>query len=244
MINTGYIRVFRSIIDKGWYKDSECVALWLHLLLKANHKGSEFMLGYKIVKLNPGQFVTGRKSLSFETGISESKIERILKLFENEQQIEQQTNSRNRIITILSWEKYQKSEQQVDSKWTASEQQVDTNNNDNNDNNEKNVILQFETFWNLYDNKTDRKKCFDKWNKLKEHEIEKILATVSDFKKHKPFPTYNHPNPLTYLNGQRWNDVLPSKQTLPVKEIRECDFFSRHEYETACKRAGIEPKPL
>ena len=102
----------------------------------------------------------------------------------------------------------------------------------------------FETFWNLYDNKTDRKKCFDKWNKLKEHEIEKILATVADFKKHKPFPTYNHPNPLTYLNGQRWNDVLPAKQTTPVKEIRECDFFSRHEYETACKRAGIEPKPL
>lgn len=140
MTNTGYIRIFRSIMDKGWYKDSECVALWLHLLLKANHKGAEFMHGFSIVKLKPGQFVTGRKALSLETGIGESKIERILKLFENEQQIEQQTNSRNRVITILSWDKYQKGEQQVNSRRTASEQPADTNNNDKNDNNEKNVI--------------------------------------------------------------------------------------------------------
>lgn len=140
MINTGYIRIFRAIMDKGWYKDSECVALWLHLLLKANHKGAEFMHGFSIVKLKPGQFVTGRKALSLETGISESKIERILKLFENEKQIEQQTNSRNRVITILSWDKYQKGEQQTNSRRTASEQQVNTNNNDNNDNNDKNDI--------------------------------------------------------------------------------------------------------
>lgn len=140
MINIGYIKVFRSIMDKGWYKDSECVALWLHLLLKANHKEAEFMLGYSIVKLLPGQLVTGRKSLSYETGISESKIERILKLFEIEQQIEQQTNSRNRIITILSWDAYQKSEQQVDSPRTASEQPVDTNNNNNKNNNDKKDI--------------------------------------------------------------------------------------------------------
>jgi hypothetical protein len=132
MNNTGFIKIFRSIMDKGWYKDSECVALWLHLLLKANHKGAEFMLGYSIVKLLPGQFVTGRKALSQETGIKESKIERILKLFEIEQQIEQQTNSRNRIITIVSWDCYQNSEQQVDSPRTASEQPVDTNKNNKN----------------------------------------------------------------------------------------------------------------
>jgi hypothetical protein len=101
------------------------------LLLKANHKEAEFMLGYSIIKLLPGQLVTGRKALSYETGISESKIERILKLFEIEQQIEQQTNSRNRIITILSWDAYQKSEQQMDSPRTASEQPVDTNNKNN-----------------------------------------------------------------------------------------------------------------
>lgn len=134
-------------MDKGWYKDSECVALWLHLLLKANHKGVEFMHGFSIVKLLPGQFVTGRKALSEETGIKESKIERILKMFEIEQQIEQQTNSRNRVITIVSWECYQKSEQQADSRRTAGGQQADTNKNEKNEKNDNRITAAATKFY-------------------------------------------------------------------------------------------------
>lgn len=137
---TGWIKLYRSIENKGWYRDSEYVHLWVHLLLKASHKGKEFMFNNEIVKLKPGQLITGRKALSVETSISESKIERILNLFENERQIEQQTNSRNRVITIVSWDAYQKSEQQMDSKRTASEQPVDTNKNDNNENNDKKIL--------------------------------------------------------------------------------------------------------
>jgi hypothetical protein len=135
---SGWIKIHRQLKEKAYYKDSEFIHLWLHLLLCANHANGEYLNGYEIIKLKKGQFVTGRKKLSLETGISESKIERILKVFESEQQIEQQTNSRSRVISILSWDKYQQTEQQVDSKWTANEQQVDTNNNDNNNKNDKN----------------------------------------------------------------------------------------------------------
>lgn len=126
----GWIKLHRQVKDKPYYKDSEFIHLWIHLLLCANHSDAEVLSGYDIVKLKKGQFITGRKKLSLETGISESKIERILKVFEIEQQIEQQTNSRNRVISIVSWDKYQESEQQMNSKWTASGQQVNTNNND------------------------------------------------------------------------------------------------------------------
>lgn len=144
---SGWIKLYRSIENKGWYRDSEYVHLWIHLLLKASHKGKEFMFNNEIVKLKPGQLITGRKALSVETSISESKIERILKLFENERQIEQQANSRNRVITIVSWDAYQKSEQQMDSKRTASEQPVDTNKNDNNEKNDK-KINEVVALWN------------------------------------------------------------------------------------------------
>jgi hypothetical protein len=136
---SGWIKIHRQLKDKAYYKDSEFIHLWLHLLLCANHANGEYLNGYEIIKLKKGQFVTGRKKLSFETGISESKIERILKVFESEQQIEQQTNSRNRVISILSWDKYQQTEQQTDSKRTTTEQQVDTNNNDNNNKNDKKI---------------------------------------------------------------------------------------------------------
>jgi len=110
---TGYIKIFRSLMNKGWYTYPDYLHLWVHLLLKANHRGKEFMFSGKNIKLTQGQFVTGRLALSRETGIEQSKIERILKFFEIEQQIEQQKSNKNRVITILSWDSYQNNEQQV-----------------------------------------------------------------------------------------------------------------------------------
>lgn len=115
----GYIKLYRSLSKKTWYKKSEYLHLWVHLLFKAAYSPKEVFQNGKIVKLNNGEFITGRKQLSLETGIKESTIERILNVFEIEQQIRQQTNSRNRVITILSWEQYQKSEQQTDNKRTT-----------------------------------------------------------------------------------------------------------------------------
>ena len=41
-------------------------------------------------------------------------MERILNCFESEQQIEQQNNSKFRIISICNWDKYQNNEQQIE----------------------------------------------------------------------------------------------------------------------------------
>jgi len=149
-MNNGWIKIHRKIREKGYYKDSHYVHLWFHILLKANHKNKEFLFNGKILNIKRGQFVTGRKELSFETGINESKVERILKLFESEQQIEQQMNSKNRVITILSYDKYQDDEQQMNNKRTASEQQVNTNNNVKNIKNEKkeDEILEIINYFN------------------------------------------------------------------------------------------------
>ena len=111
-------------MDKGYYTDSQAVHLWTHLLLKANHSTREFMWNGSIIKIDRGSFVTGRKKLSLETGINESKIFRLLKLFKSEQQIEQQANNRNTIITILNYDSFQAGEQQMNNQRTTSEQPV------------------------------------------------------------------------------------------------------------------------
>jgi hypothetical protein len=73
------------------------------------------MFNGKNIILKPGQFITGRKQLAEAIGMHESSVERILTFFEkSEQQIEQQKTSRNRLITILSWDEYQLTEQQVE----------------------------------------------------------------------------------------------------------------------------------
>jgi DNA-binding transcriptional regulator YhcF (GntR family) len=112
-LSWGYVKLYRSITKKAWYKKSEYVHLFCHLLLKASHSGFETWFNGISKILQPGQLVTGRKKLSEETGINEHKIDRILKTFESEQQIEQQKTNTSRLITILNWIVYQKSEQQI-----------------------------------------------------------------------------------------------------------------------------------
>lgn len=123
---TGYIKLYRSLKNKGYYTDSHYVHLWVHLLIRANHLGKEFLFNNELIKIKPGQFVTGREKLSFETGIKQWKIEKILKCFEKEGQIQQQSNSRNRMITILMWNKYQTDQQQTDSGATTKQQRADS----------------------------------------------------------------------------------------------------------------------
>ena len=142
----GWVKLHRKLMDKGYYKKSEIVHLWVHILLKANHKPNEFYWNKENIKVGRGQFITGRKALSEETGINESSIERILKMLENEQQIEQQKTTKFRLITVKNWDYYQTSEtseqqneQQVNNKRTTSEQQVNTNKNDNNVKNDNNI---------------------------------------------------------------------------------------------------------
>jgi hypothetical protein len=110
----GWVKVHRKLSEKAFYKkDSEKVHLWIHLLISASRGEREEILGGKPIKCSPGQFTTGRKQLSEDTGINESKIERILTYFEKiEQQIEQQKTSTNRLISILKWNEYQINEQQ------------------------------------------------------------------------------------------------------------------------------------
>lgn len=95
-------------------RDPDHFMIWHILLYSAVYAPQKDYFGGKAIILQPGQLITGRKALSEFTGISESKIQRILKLFEDEQQIEQRTSSRNRLITILNWEKYQTGERQIE----------------------------------------------------------------------------------------------------------------------------------
>lgn len=111
-------------------KDADHLAIWAYILLNAAFDVHDTMLSGKRITLKAGQFVTGRKAISQQLRVSESKVERVLSCFENEQMIEQQKTTKGRLITVLNWQLYQdteqQTEQQVDNKWTTSEQQVNT----------------------------------------------------------------------------------------------------------------------
>ena len=137
-MHTGWITLHRKLINSPVFKDPLALKLWVYLLLSANHKKGSHMVGNQVVIIPRGSNLTGRKSLSQATDIQESKVERLLKMFEKCGKVEQQTFTKYRLISITNYDMYQSSEQQVNSKRTASEQQVNTNNNGNNGNNGNN----------------------------------------------------------------------------------------------------------
>jgi len=132
MMQEGYIKLHRCILDSSWSRHPDFVAVWVYCLLRANYNPADVVTkGGAVVHLEPGQFITSREQISAGTGVQESKVERILKLFKSEQQIEQQNKGKFRVITITNWFKYQAreqhNEQQMNNKRTTDEQQMNTN---------------------------------------------------------------------------------------------------------------------
>jgi hypothetical protein len=140
----GYIKFYRQVlINPIVCKDTEHFAVWCYLLLNATHNEYDTLFGGKRITLQKGQLITSRKSIVKCFPLSESKVQRILKTFENEQQIEQQKSNKSRLITILNWSQYQitehQNEQQLNNKRTTTEQQLNTNKKYKNVKNDKNV---------------------------------------------------------------------------------------------------------
>jgi uncharacterized phage protein (TIGR02220 family) len=130
----GWVKLYRQTLENPIVcKDAEYFSVWCYLLLNATHKSYKVEFKGEVISLAPGQLITGRKKIAQQFNISESKVQRILKKLEIEQQIEQQTSTKKRLISVLNWDKYQsieqQDEQQVNNKRTTSEQQVNTNKN-------------------------------------------------------------------------------------------------------------------
>lgn len=234
----GWISLHRKLLDNPVVcKDNDHLAVWVYLLLNATHSGYDIMFEGTRVTLKPGQLVTGRKSISSKLKVSESKVQRILKTFEIEQQIEQQTTPRNRLISILNWSSYQQSEQQfeqqLNNKRTTTEQQVNTNNKDNKGNNENNanknkglpgIIKSYTTDAGLIDaltgyvemRKTIKKPLTDKALKMIITKLDKLGKTT--------------PEKIEIVNQSvmnSWQGIFPLKQQYKnSKEVKK-DFTER-----------------
>ncbi|WMN19250.1 helix-turn-helix domain-containing protein [Pseudomonas piscis] len=76
----------------------------------------------------------------------------------------------------------------------------------------------FERFWNLYPKKKSRKDALKAWNKL-DPDAELQAVMIASLAKHCASPDWTKqggqfvPNPATWLNGERWHDVLSSSVT-------------------------------
>lgn len=90
-------------------------------------------------------------------------------------------------------------------------------------------IDRFDEFWNLYDKKQQKPKCLSKWKRLNKSDRDLIFKKLPAYIKSTPDKSFRK-NPLTWLNGECWNDEIICKnknngsQDYDYSFMREVEF--------------------
>ena len=216
--STGWISLYRSI-QKHWiWNDEKFLKWWLIILFDVNHSENKINLGYNIYQINKGQSANSLRTWSNLFNTNTKSVTKFFILLEKDGMITKEIIGKGKqsttLVTVVNYANYQgKNETQVTTLTTTQgKRKRDTNNNVNNVDNE-NKEKSFDFFWYTYPNKIAKSKCKSIFMKLKEDDIDKIVKTIKSYIAYKPFEDYNHPNPLTYLNQQRWNDEIKKETT-------------------------------
>lgn len=124
---SGWIKIHRQILDWEWYSDINAFRLFMHLILKANHKEKKF----KGLVLNAGSVVTSRDILAIEIGLSVQQIRTALNKLKSTNEITIKSNSQGTVIQIVNYSKYQLSTNESTIEQPINNHQTTTNNNVN-----------------------------------------------------------------------------------------------------------------
>jgi len=111
----GWIKLHRKMLEWEWYDDINVCRLWMHILLKANHKPNN----WRGITVQAGQFVTGRIALAKETGLTEQQIRTALNKLKSTGEVTSKSYSKFSVITITSWAPHQTDNQQENQQATS-----------------------------------------------------------------------------------------------------------------------------
>jgi len=211
-MNQGWIKLHRGLLDWEWYDDVNTKIVFLHLILKANHKEVK----YRGETIKVGSLLTGRELLSKETGLSVQQIRRAISNLETTREITTKKSRKGTVVQIVKYKDYQVATSKTTTKQPQNNQKATTNKNDNNDNNEKNVVYRRFAHLSISSNEVESLK--EHWNI---NQINDILDRIQNYAKNKTYTSL-------YLTSRNWLKrdfpIVDHKQkSLTVEEELEAD---------------------
>ena len=251
---TGFITIYRQMIDWEWYKNSSVKDVFLHLLLTANFAEGRFK--GQIIKR--GQCATSLPSLSSETGLSIQQVRTALRHLSATGEITDKANRKYRVITVVKYDDYQNltdkltnkstdNQQTTNSQLTDNQQQYNNNNNITKEQCNKGTIKKepreagdgdpwFSEFWEAYPRKVDKQSAVRAWKKIKPDAtlMAKIMDGLQRWKESEQWLKENGqyiPYPATWLNKRRWEDeVKKAAPSVPQRRPSSADNFEQRDY--------------
>lgn len=100
---TGWIKIYRELLQWEWFEKAEMVQLFIYLLLKVNCEDKQ----WQGIVIKRGQVVTSNSTIRRDLKLSEQQIRTCIKRLISTGEITYKSTSRYTIITICNYDKYQ-----------------------------------------------------------------------------------------------------------------------------------------
>ena len=186
----GWIKIHRQLLSWEWYDDPNTFRLFMHLLLKANHKDKRYR--GKVVKA--GSLLTGRELLSSETGLSIQQIRTSISRLKSTNEITIKTSKQGSVIQVVKYSKYQIVTNKVTNSQPTANQQLTTNKNVKNEKNEKNNS--YRAFLHLSISVEDFNKLVSDF-KISKEKVDDYLDRIENYNQNTKYKSL-------YLTARNW----------------------------------------
>jgi DnaD/phage-associated family protein len=113
-MNEKWIKIHNKFLNWEWYTDVNTKAVFIHCILKANWKDCS----YQGIVVPRGSFVTGRKKLVKELGLSEQEIRTAIKHLISTNEITTKSTNKFTIISVNNYDMYQQNNQELNQQLT------------------------------------------------------------------------------------------------------------------------------
>ena len=146
-MDTGWIKIYRSLIGWEWYSDPNTLCLWIHILLSVNYEPKQ----WRGIVIQPGQMVTSIGNLAEESGLSIQQTRTALDHLKSTGEITSKSTNRYTLITVVKWADFQANEREGN-------KQITSNSTDNQQTNNKQPNNQSTTTKEYKEDKKERNK--------------------------------------------------------------------------------------
>ncbi len=223
-MNDTKIKLIRKMPD-----GDSILVLWIGLLCLAMKSGKP-----GIIEIGDGIPFTP-ETLSTELDMKLNTVKLGLKIFQDFKMIELWSTGEQYIINFEKHQKLtkiirakelsrassqrfrDKQKQLSDGHVTISDKTDKDKDKDKDKEKEKDNICAFEKFWELYDYKKNKSKCSTKWKYISKKDKLTIFETLPKYIKNTPDKQFRK-HPLTYLNGECWNDEIIKSSKTPKSD--------------------------
>lgn len=251
-----YIKIFHKMLDWGWYGDTNTFRVFMHILLRANYRESEY-LGHKI---GAGECVFGRKEWAKKLGLSEQQVRTAISHLRATNEITTRATNKFTIITVVNWESWQIEEGKATKRTTnkqptsqpTSNQQVTTSKEYKNISSSlrsEDIYTyeqEFEKLWELYPRRQGKKEAYAHYVKARKsgttsEEVEKGIIAYANYIKATNTEERYTKRGASFFSQQAWQDEWRVRDDIRRDDDRTNDS-QRRGLSGSTGRSGASPK--